>query len=338
MTNDEGQFVSPPDWDFSIYSFEPKKFFYSTTYLPVTQRCSVARYEFRGRVRFYAGLKKPGLTLCFIDNGSTVGSGFQGIKKLDSILKITPGDHDWDGISDVGAFGVEISFDEPLARKVLSPDILNQLEAMKRAFGTSRSIVIRPTRSAMKLKDLSLFFLKSLETSDSATRHKRKKSGALSSIDIPSALIADPQFHEDTLVEMSRNILQEAALGPPLGGDVNRFRQELALTIERLLWEAPFVGDPYGDTSLDELSAFFKVSRRTIQLAMQEQFGIGFTSLRRLIRLHQVRNALRTEAPPPTVESLANLFYRGHPGRLARGYKELFGVLPSIERKKNRLG
>jgi len=53
---------------------------------------------------------KPGLQLNFIENSSTVEARSQVIGKIDSILMMTTDGHDWDGLSDIGAPGLNLTF------------------------------------------------------------------------------------------------------------------------------------------------------------------------------------------------------------------------------------
>lgn len=114
----------------------------------------------------------------------------------------------------------------------------------------------------------------------------------------------------------------------------NAKRRMIALAIEKTLWNGPHVRTSEQDLSLDDFAEQYQVSRRTIQLAVQENFGMGFTALRRTIRLHQVRRAMN-ELPHKNVSELAMEFFFNHLGRFSREYFEAFGVLPSNEIRKS---
>lgn len=97
-----------------------------------------------------------------------------------------------------------------------------------------------------------------------------------------------------------------------------------------MLWNPPFHVDDDFSGTLEEFAAIFKVKPRTIQIAIQEQFGVGFVALRRLIRLNQIRKAILQTKGEVKLSTLASE-YRLHFGRLSKEYRELFGKNPSHE-------
>jgi AraC-like DNA-binding protein len=110
----------------------------------------------------------------------------------------------------------------------------------------------------------------------------------------------------------------------------SRRRRDLALTVEGLLWEAP---EKKGRFSLDDAARRLKCSRRSIQLALQEEFGLGFVALKRSIRLQQVHAILRRNPEGAAgIGRIAKAHEFNHLGRFAGHYREMFGVLPSLER------
>lgn len=117
------------------------------------------------------------------------------------------------------------------------------------------------------------------------------------------------------------------------GGNPNR--RDIALSVQKILWDGPDADRSERDLTLDDLAERRQVSRRTVQLAVQENFNMGFTALRRMIRLHQVRRAIN-EQPHKNVSELAMQFYFNHLGRFSRDYFDTFGVLPSEEIRRTR--
>jgi hypothetical protein len=120
--SDQEYFESPPGWDFSVYAFDPKSFWFSQTNLALSANCEIVRYDFRGRIRFRAGLKKPALQFAFIDSYSATASRLQGIPEIESVVLITLGGYDWDAISDIGALGIDINFDEAVVRQIITDE------------------------------------------------------------------------------------------------------------------------------------------------------------------------------------------------------------------------
>lgn len=106
-------------------------------------------------------------------------------------------------------------------------------------------------------------------------------------------------------------------------------RRVLALAVEDLLWEPPSA-DGVRKLSLDEASMRLESSRRSIQLALHEEFGMGFVALKRAIRLQQAHAVIK-KAPHRGIGEIARAHEFFHLGRFSRHYQEMFGVLPSTE-------
>lgn len=338
-TRDQDRFVSPENWDFSIYSFDPKSFWYSKTNLPLSDDFEIVRYDFRGRVRFNAGLRKKGLQLNFIDSYSTAQSRLQGMGKINSILMITIGGHDWDGLSDVGALGIELNFSESLASQILTPEVLFAMENMRKLFGSGRSIVVHPSAAALGLKNLALKVLGDFDIKTGIRFDDVNSNLDLPSINIPENIEDEfkDEFNYDTLVEMSKNVINEITLDNMIDNRMgSQARRDLALKIETLLWMPPTGSGYLKDITIDELCDILKVSRRTIQLSVQEQFGLGFIAFKRLIRLHQIRALLLKQNSYKSITTIASEHYINHLGRFAGQYRDFFGNLPSKENQIRR--
>lgn len=311
----------------------PKNFWYSKTNLPVFRGCEIVRYDFRGKVRFRAGLKTKGLQINFIDSYSKKESRLQGIQKIDSIMMITIGGYDWDGVSDVGALGIEINFDEETTKKIISDDHLYHIGNMAKLFGSKRSIIAKPSSVAMALRHMAARYLAILDQNHFLKYNNTELINVNKPLDITQSYDNDSAINEDVFIELAKNIIDETVYEPPqINGFSNMARRNVALTIEHLLWQSPQTRESDDDYSLDEFSILLKVSRRTIQIAVQEQFGVGFISLRRLIRLHQIRMAIRSGNGRQKISALARTYYMDHLSRLSTEYKQLFGKLPSHEK------
>lgn len=108
-------------------------------------------------------------------------------------------------------------------------------------------------------------------------------------------------------------------------------RRAIAHEIEDALWE-----DPRENTkklTINHFSQKLGCSKRTIQLAIQENFNMGFNCLKRAIRLHQVNDALQKQ-PNKRIGHLAQEYEFEHQGRFASEFREMFGLYPSKLTKK----
>jgi AraC-like DNA-binding protein len=106
-------------------------------------------------------------------------------------------------------------------------------------------------------------------------------------------------------------------------------RYEIAREIEKLLWQEPSEVEGGNPNSLDEFVSYFGCSRRNIQMAVQEQFGVGFVALKRAIRLQQVNKALVGRERHKDIAAAALAYEFEHQSRFSKYYREMFGVLPS---------
>ncbi len=133
------------------------------------------------------------------------------------------------------------------------------------------------------------------------------------------------------LIERSAATLHEIASGAPaLETPHAERRRILARDVEQLLWESPLLGVSRR-LSLDDAAKRLRRSRRSIQLALHEELGLGFVALKRAIRLHQVHAILKVEPRQNGIGQIAKAHEFNHLSRFARHYREMFGVLPSID-------
>jgi hypothetical protein len=329
-TTDQDRFRSPEAWDFAIYSLDPKDFWFSKATMPVVPGCELVRYDFRGRVRFRAALQAPRLQINFIDSYSTIESRLQGKGKIDSVVMVTLGGNSWDGLSDVGALGIELNFDEHLASRIVPAELKFALDRM---ISKERSVIGPVTQCGQQLKLMALRHLARMDQQNSLFHLDQiGQDSELFQIQLEDV---ETQTQE-TLVEMAQNLLEELALTDFHAPEISSGRRRaIALKVEQMLWEPPFLQDESFSATLEEFATLFGVSTRTIQIAIQEQFGIGFVALRRLVRLTQLRRAMLESKGAASLSALAS-DYRLHFGRLAGEYSELFGIKPSHELRQLR--
>jgi len=326
---DQEHFRSPQGWDFTIYGLKPKEFWFSKVELPIADGCEIVRWDFRGPIRFRAVMQEPKLQVNFIDSYSTVGSRLQGRGKIDSVVMITSKNHAWDGLTDVGAVGIEINFDEVAAASVLTPDLKRLLTG---GLSRERSIIAPVTSAGQRLKSLAMRYLslvdRNPELSDASLMETALQP---THINLQAYMSDSADLRGSTLIEMARNVIDEAAGADFSAPEVSsQKRREIALKIEHLLWHPPFLLDDDFGATLEEFAALFRVKSRTIQIAIQEQFGMGFVALRRLVRLTQLRRAILSSKGRSNLSMLA-ADHRLHFGRLSKEYREMFGLRPSHE-------
>jgi AraC-like DNA-binding protein len=107
-------------------------------------------------------------------------------------------------------------------------------------------------------------------------------------------------------------------------------RSVLAREVETMLWKLPTPELSTLETRVQDIAQRLYASKRTLQLALYEFFGIGFVALSRAIRMHRFRNALLTRPQALNIAHLAQEFGFSHLGRFSVQYREIFGHSPSI--------
>ena len=237
-----------------------------------------------------------------------------------------------DGLTDVGALGIELNFDEALTSRILTPELQHALNGM---VSRERSVIGPVTPCGQQLKSMAQRHLTRMdEASGLFAPELIGQSHAMTEVDLMDR--PDLRDVDETFAEMARTLLEELAFTNHPSQEVSTGRRrEIALQVEAMLWEPPFLHEESFSATLDEFAQIFSVSTRTIQIAIQEQFGMGFVALRRLIRLTQLRRAILDSNGAASLSSLAS-DYKLHFGRLAQEYSQLFGIKPSQELRQLR--
>lgn len=135
------------------------------------------------------------------------------------------------------------------------------------------------------------------------------------------------------LTVLASAVIEELAEvhSPASVGERSR-RSMLARDVESLLWRLPTWELMSSVASVDQMAARFHVSRRTLQLALYEFFGVGFVALSRTIRMHRVRQMLQNRREERSIASLAQEYGFTHLGRFSVQYRQMFGLSPSLSR------
>lgn len=333
-SRDYGQFLASYFDDHSIYSIKPANFWFSKISLPLSSDTEITRYDLRGHVRYRSGPNNPGLQIHFIDNYSTTGSHLQGMVGVDSFMMVTINGHSWDGLSQAGALGIKLDLDEKILTKILNQDAINTIHSMEKVFGPDRSLVIRPTSTALKLKIYLLNFLKKYENKFQFSLDDTKSTAHITTPVILSQDVKLTRLNEEVLINLSKEVIQELHLNQAIKKKLgNNNRRRLALKIEDMLLKHPKSLHLIEEIDLDHLVNILGITRRTIQASIHEHFGVGFVELRRAIRLHQIRSELIKQHSSENIHSIAEKYFITHPGRFSRDYKNLFGLLPSADAK-----
>lgn len=203
---------------------------------------------------------------------------------------------------------VTLHLDQDVAQEAISADGLSLLTGWLRPDGGPETLLRPVTRTGAALEKL----LRRLLARDEG------EAGV--------AALAEAE----EVIEAGVRLIEEILASAAQAFTPSRRRRDLALAVESLLWEAP---EAKGRFSLDDAARRLKCSRRNIQLALHEEFGLGFVALKRSIRLQQVHAILRRNTEGAAgIGRIARAHEFNHLGRFAGHYREMFGVLPSLER------
>ncbi len=300
-------------WDLEVLDLEPKAFACDERHARVPGSFEISRRVIRGRVRMSAALGAPKLQISLVKAGPPFGARLQGRSGLNAAVLISAEGNRWDCVTQLGIDRIDVEFEEPLARGILGTGA-----ARDALSGNGPSALTRYGRAAKRLEAAAERILDAGENDPAA------KDPALAGLE-PSG----------ELVEAAVSVLEEASRTTRIPGRNvgSPFRSTIALEVEKRLWRTLSAGDGRDALTLEALEESLGASRRTIQSAVQEQLGVTFSELKRLIRLTQVRRAiLRTEGRIPLGFIAAE--YGLHAGRLAKEYSDLFGTRPSEEKAR----
>ena len=132
---------------------------------------------------------------------------------------------------------------------------------------------------------------------------------------------------EQDLIELTSVVLDQFLTSEPVslpGGQLTK--RKIAQNIEEMLWQDPV--DSEIELSLDTLVDHFNYSRRQIQMAIEENFGIGFVAFKRIIRLYQAHQKLKDKPKRVQIQQIARDYEFLNHGRFSGYYKEMFGIEP----------
>ena len=249
------------------------------------------------------------IALLQLENHRVFGAAADGVMQV-----VSCNGSAWDAAGSAPASAVTFNATELLVGKIVSRSAVELLKARFQAEGENRPLITPFTRQTAALETLIRGSI------------QRAREGAFG----PD----EQQTLRDDLSRVVGAVIAEIAHVARVDVDrPTKSQHSLARAIEEALWTWPITADDR--INLDSLASRFVCSRRYIQLAVSKTFGLSFTSLKRCVRLHQARRALRETTLSITDVALRHEFE--HLGRFAAYYKEFFGVLPGLERSDVRL-
>lgn len=299
--------IMPGGWRPRVYRLNAGRLHLTRKYLELAPGLSLEELRLVAGCVRVDGVFDPGvLKIGFLE---TEEMRVLGCRVSNVVLGVGCGGARFDSVGAVPGVALTLNFSPALARRVVSDDVLPRL--LSRLCGPSGlSTLLYPVTP----KAFSL-------------RHEMRRLLALAETGAPGA--AWPHDAPEAVVAACADLIDEtlrSSLEIPLLAAGRR--RDLALSVERLLWEGPSSCQP-GKFSLDDASQRLGRSRRSIQLALHEEFGMGFVALKRAIRLQQAHAVLKNE-PRIGIGEIARAHEFFHQSRFSKHYREMFGVLPSV--------
>lgn len=287
-------------WRGETYRLGPGAFLFDALRIAVGPGCCIGRWECRGATRVRLRLAPGSVHVAFLQ-GDDLRIG--GRRVTGEVMAVTVGDARLDASSTGVASGVEISV--PAAA----------LEALANDSGTDPAAGALLERWRARADGETV--LTPVEHAAAGLRAR-----------LQAALDGGLAAEAETLLTAVRGALATTVAGPdPRSTGLGRRRHRLAAAAEEIIWTRVRTPEP-GDTSLDGLCAALGTTRRTLQLAFQEHFGVNFGLLTRAARLHRVRAELRSGNA--SVSDTAFRLGFEHLGRFAGYYRAFYGENPSV--------
>lgn len=323
-SSDAGLFAESEFWDRCAYSIAPRRFLFTLASLELAPGVQISQTFVHGHLRARSAYRGDGVHVELAEIRSQ-RAYLQAAGAVRSATVVTTAGCLLDRLSSDWAQSISIRLDAARTAAILDDGLRAKLGARIVGRSGRRALVAGVTRAGYQLRRRIKEILAHVEAEASAVAPSCGAHVLDLGVDASEVFAG----YGDALVEMTRNVIDEAASG--VLAPVARLapaRVELARQIEALLWRAPSL-DRDRDLSLCEIARRFKTSRRTVQCALQEYFGLGYVAYRRVVRLHQLRRAIESQRGRASLTRLGHDFHFTHFGRLAADYRALFGRLPS---------
>ena len=315
---DEGPLLFPIGWDKKYYRLGCKDFHFSKRSLDLTPQLNIQEnILYAGRVRLDGAIEPGRLQIAFVESEELrlIGASID-----NCIMTVAYDNACWEAVANMKGRGLTININADLASRLFPSKDLEALnQAMSGPHGKN-AIISSMFPIAQTTKNATLECLDTFERYDLLGNHSNDMK----------ILSWEPA----EIMELCVNIIEEVVNKDFIQATLGEMqRRQLARAVEEYLWH-----DPsqllHKDFSLDFFANKLGASRRTIQMAVKEVFGIGFVELKRLIRLQQIRYSLLSKNDHLSVLMLAQSYAIGHFGRFAKEYRDLFGELPSQTNKR----
>lgn len=262
-----------------------------------------------GKIRICGAQEKGWLQIGVLPSGHNVIVGVTDMSKIAAILY---NETSWDAREVAPASGLTLNFSPDVTDRILTSKKKVALTEAQKFEGNPKSIIFPAAGEAIELERFMKNLVKRARTADFRNQYAREVDRIKHDLlGLASGVIDDFLARQE---ELSLHAEYEN-------------RHHLAKQIEQDLWHLN-PDEDIDNLTLDYFSSSMKISRRTIQLAIQENFKTNFSNLKRAIRLHQIRTMLKKRVSGKTIGEYALAHGFKNWGRLSAYYRGLFGILP----------
>lgn len=246
------------------------------------------------------------------------GKGFrlQGAPVASSHLCVTPPGARWDAASHIGGQWQAVHLSGSALRTTLGDGAAAQIASLGE-IAAGGTITAKLTDSANALHLLLQQVL---------------RAGG------PERRGPSPKEPLEQVRELSRAVVREVLSGTARAiARAGHRRAQVARAAARMIAERVQAGGPDA-MDLDDVAEALGVSRRTVQLAFTEYFGVSFRTLYQAARLHRAHAMIRAQGHELSVTQIATRCGFAHLGRFSRYYQRMFGRLPRDARSLSLAG
>jgi AraC-like DNA-binding protein len=301
---DEANRHPPPGWTQVVYRLAEGPFRYEVVRVDLGDGLEVEHARFVGATRLVATLAADAVHLLFPYGRDLRLSGVAVEQKL---VVVSPPGVQFEGSTQVEGCGFDL-----VARGASFASLLES--------GLAGAPLLTPGRTALVMHE-----------TPAAEALRLALEGYFSLLETREDLALEAErvlrARDDLLELMRLTLMSLTAPGELELKGTHPRRRELAVSVEEWLWRQ--LDDPLAPPmTLGAAARDLDISVRSIQLAVEEHFGVSFVRLSRLVRLHQVHGALVLGAAT-SVSEVATRHGFWHLGRFSRYYREVFGQPPS---------
>ena len=235
---------------------------------------------------------------------------FLGYTSKEDLMSLSFSGSSWDAIVDAPAESFSLQTNSEITEAIIPKENAELLQKIMRRTGRLEALILPLTPEGQTL-------LQAI----------KKGINLAKSTSLEAEVSEKINWLEQDLIELSCVLMDQFLFSDVIslpGGKLTK--RKIAQDIEEMLWQDPT--DSEFEISLDTLVNHFNYSRRQIQMAIEENFGIGFVAFKRLIRLYQAHQKLKEKPKKVQIQEIARNYEFLNHGRFSGYYKEMFGIEP----------